>query len=200
MHATGHDVALGLIPFLDVNGEANLPTFFTVLLMLACVGLLLVAWRCAAPSPSVGTHYWAVLACGFLIMALDEFTSLHERLSVPLRHLLPSGASGALHYSWVIVGALIVVSVGVYFFVFLRSLRLDTRRNFILAGAIYVAGAVVLETIGGALAASTGEATIEYTLVSTFEETLEMIGLLLFLRALLHHLRLTVESVSLVIE
>lgn len=88
--------------FFDVAGEANLPTWFNVVVLaLGGVGFLLVALlhrgsgRRALP--------WAVTGLVLLALSLDDLASLHERMD-PIGQAL-GGGSGALHFAWVVPGA-----------------------------------------------------------------------------------------------
>ena len=56
---------------------------------------------------------------------------------------------------------------------------------FAAAGAIYVGGAVGVELLGGLYASQYDVATFAYALITTVEEGLEMLGVVLFLYAIL---------------
>lgn len=55
------------------------------------------------------------------------------------------------------------------------------------AAALYVAGCIGFELLGGAYHKSQGCDDLTYNLISTVEESFEMSGLLVFLWALLEH-------------
>ncbi len=56
-----------------------------------------------------------------------------------------------------------------------------TARLFALAGAVYLAGAVGFEIVGNSLVGQRLRDTLEYNLWTLAEESLEMLGLILFL-------------------
>jgi hypothetical protein len=122
--------------------------------------------------------------------------AVHEVAIEPLRSAL--GLSGVLYFSWVLVGAPVVVAAGLYFLPFLFRLPAGLRWRFILAGAIYVSGALGLEMIGGKLASAAGMDAPAYRVAVSAEESMEITGLAVFAATLIGHLarfapRLTVR-------
>lgn len=163
-----------LLQLFDLDSENNLPTWFSAaLLMLAAA----VTWlrACVEGEPRV-TH-WTVLAVGFAVLSVDEVAGMHETFNT------------AVDFTWAIPGGLLVLAVGVYFVPFLLALPRATARRFVLAGALYVAGAVGMEFIGNYLALAGEEDTLRYDLAAFVEEGLELYGVLLFLKALLDSMR-----------
>jgi hypothetical protein len=192
----GHDHVLGFAAMFDLDGEGGVPAWFSSMLMLACAAVLAVVGRARAGDPY--RRHWLVLAAIFVYLSVDETIALHERLIAPLRTL--AGADGMLHYTWVVVGGPVVLVVGVAYLGYLRALPASTRRRFVVAGALYVAGALGMEMLGGYLRARHGEAyhaTVLKVVVTLLEETMEMAGLILFLSALLTHLRTHVGPLAL---
>jgi hypothetical protein len=92
-------------------------------------------------------------------------------------------------FSWIYPATLLVMLLAVYFWPWVRSLPLQTRIRLLWAGTVYLAGAVGFEAIGGIEAITIGLHGWAYVLTYTTEEVLEMIGVLLLIRALLKHLR-----------
>ena len=71
---------------------------------------------------------------------------------------------------------------------FLRKLPAETRRNLLVAGAVYVAGALGMEMAGGYYFSVDEVPDFTYAMMAIVEESLEMFGVILFLRGLLRHL------------
>jgi hypothetical protein len=71
---------------------------------------------------------------------------------------------------------------------FLARLPARTRRLLLTAGAVYVGGALGVESISGWQAAAHGEHNLGYHLIVTLEELCEMMGVVLFIYALLDYL------------
>ena len=168
----------------DVGSERNVPTAWSALLLLSCAvtaALLAVRGRGAAV-PGSG---WVLVAVTCAFLALDETFELHERLG----GLGASVVDDRLHFAWVVPGAALAGVVGL---VLLRRLRAQpgpVRRRLVVAGAVYLTGALVLETLSGLVLQVHGAGGKAYTLVSSAEEGLEMAGASLLLAALLLQLR-----------
>jgi len=172
----------------DVNSENNVPTWFSSLLLF---GDALLAGLVAAIVRRAGgrdARHWAALAALLSLMSLDEVASLHERLQVPAGAVLGS-ASGALHFAWILPGALLALVVGTAFVGFLVRLPGSTRRLVATAGVVYLSAAVGLESLGGMVLEAQGDRAM-YLLVSAAEEGLEMVGSVLLLYAFMRLLRL----------
>ncbi len=168
------------VTLFSLSYEANVPTWYSSSLLLLCaVALSSIARRESARGER--SRAWWVLAGIFVYMSLDEAIEIHEYLGSFVN------GTGVLHFSWVIPGAIIVVLVGAAFVPFLRALPPASRRRFVVAGAIYVGGALVMELPLGAWTAASGDDNLVYGLIDWVEETLELAGASLFLVALRRH-------------
>ncbi len=97
--------------------------------------------------------------------------------------------TGLFAYAWVIPGAGFVLICLVSFWKFLMNLPFRTRNLFIIAGGCFVGGAIGIEMIGGQYADLYGEAQdMTYSVIATFEESLEMMGIILLIHALLDYI------------
>jgi hypothetical protein len=181
--------ALGLWPMFNLNAENNVPALFASMTMLAVAGLLFATSRATPSAGQSSKGGWITLGCAFVFLAIDEAVGLHERLNRPVRAAL--GVDGALHFAWVIPYALLTLVLVAGLARFLLALDSRTRRNFFVAGAVYLTGAIVLEMVGARIWVAEGPLTRAYFVGTTCEETLEMLGIALFTRAILaHHERL----------
>lgn len=163
----------GVVALFSLSEEYNLPTFVSSQLAAACA-LACALWAARDPArhrPLVG------LAVGFTFISFDEIAQLHEQLG---GHF---GGEGWLHYDWVIPGAIVVAVLGGVFVPFLYQLPPVERRRVTIAGGIYVAAALGLELPLGHYAAAHGVDNLAYALLDWVEEAGEMLGLTLFLRA-----------------
>lgn len=193
----GHDTVFGLVPMLDLDREQVLPAFFaTLLLGLASLALATTA-AAHHTTRSAGAHGWSVLSFGLLLMAVDENLAVHEQFIDPLRGLLGAGPGGAFHFTWVTVAIPLVVIVGIALSQWLRHLDPRTRGGLLRAAAVYVAGTIGVELLGGMWASRHGTAGLGYGLIVVVEEGLEMAGTLLLLHATLDHLRARFGAVTL---
>ncbi|MGE5927319.1 MAG: hypothetical protein ACM357_08190 [Gemmatimonadota bacterium] len=182
----GRDHVFGLRRLLDFNGEANAPAWFSSVLLLLGAGLLAVVAR---ERRAVGDRFfahWAVLALIFFFLALDEVAAVHEKLIDPMRDAL--GTGGALLHAWIVPYALGLLLLLVVYLPFLRALPARTLRLMLGAGAVYLAGAVGMEMVGGSLWDRMPVRGVPIIAIMAIEETLEMVGLALFAYGLLDHL------------
>lgn len=77
--------------------------------------------------------------------------------------------------------------LGLLYIKFLRHLPRDTRKLTIVAGIIYIGGALVMEMVGGYISGSELPHSF-YLVATTIEEALEMIGSGLFIITLLGYI------------
>lgn len=174
-HAPAVETAVELV---SLSYEGNLPTWYASSLLLVC-GLLLgaIALDVGARGGAHRGHWWG-LAAGFLFMSLDEAVELHEHLGGLF------GFGGVLYFDWVVPAAAVVAVVAALYAGFVRALPGRRRRWFLLAGAIYVGGAVGVELPLGWWTERAGPDSAGYALIDWVEETLELLGVSLFLVAL----------------
>lgn len=173
-----HDAVIdALLPKLSLSYESNLPTWFSSSLLLACA----VAAAAIARDRLVGYRHWWFIGVLAAWMSLDEATELHEHLG---GHI---GTSGVLYFDWVIPASIIVALLVVAFIPFIRRLHPATRNRLILAGAVYVGGALLMELPLGWWTERHGTDTLGYALIDWVEETMEMVGAVFAFTALLAH-------------
>lgn len=174
----GFETALGFITLFDLNGEANIPTWFTSALMASCslsLGLIALAKR--AEKDSWVTH-WAVLGALFMLMSVDEIVQVHERFMHLIHHFVQTG--GLLTNAWVILAFVLLPVLGAYYFRFLLALPRRACVLFVISGTVYVSGVVGVEMISGLMKSEYGFGSLAFAISSTVEESLELIGLSLF--------------------
>ena len=181
-----HDTVFGLVRLFDLDQEGNIPAWYDSALLLLCSVLLGVIGQGKLLDRDPYMLHWRILAVIFLFMSLDEAAALHEMLIRPLRSTLH--ASGIFHYAWVIPGAVVVLLIGLSYLRFLATLPTKTRRLFILAGCLYVSGALILEFVEGYWASVYGSNTLTQRMIEAAQEVGEMFGLSVFLYALLAYI------------
>lgn len=170
--------------------EENLPTYFSSFLLLVAASLLALLAGLKRTERDPLTAHWLLLALVFVGLSLDETLSFHERLIEPLRQRYHT--SGLLRFPWVIVGAGAVLGLGAIYLPFLWALARPIRHLMLAAAALYLGGALGLEMLGGYFYIDYNDfsaASYPYMAVMTLEETCEMLGVILFIHALLTHLK-----------
>jgi len=168
---------------LGLSYEQNLPTWYSSSLLLLCSVLL---WLIAtAKKRDTGTFkwHWRLLAVMFAYISLDETATLHEDLSDYFDF------SGVLYFGWVIPASITVLLLGIFYLPFLLKLPRQTARRFVIAGAFYVGGALGVEFALGYWTDLHGSKNLGYGLIDLVEESMEILGVTLFLLALIDYLR-----------
>ena len=192
----GHPTVYGLVPMFNVSHEQNIPTLFSVLLLITCSILLSLIFYLHRKQDAKLKMYWAILAIGFAYMAIDEFTELHENIGFLFKPLIGSYSHGFLYYSWVMPAMALMVFLAIFYTKFLFMLPKTTRINFIIAAIIYLTGLIGIEMPGGHYYELHGRENLSYSMITTLEESLEMLGLILFIRALLNYLTAHFSEIS----
>lgn len=170
-----------------LDSEGTLAVWFSSLTMMAAAALLFFIGALARKEENADAPRWMLLGLLFALMSLDETVSFHETTMAPLRNLF--GLGGALHFSWVIIASPIMLGLSVYFLPFLARLPWRYAAAFVVSGLLYVGGALGMEFVGGYLVTTYGMSSSQYMMAFLVEESLEMIGLVCFLTALLSYLK-----------
>ena len=177
----------------DVGGEGNIPALYSVFLLLFSGIILGIIADVKKAAHSPYTRYWQILAAIFVFLSIDEAISIHERVGNPLRNTLNVG--GFFYFAWVIPASILVVIFLLGFFRFILALPTNTRALFLLAGGIYIAGTLGMESVSGYYAHLQGEDNIVYAGLTAIEELLEMGGIVIFIYGLLSYLKLYLPEV-----
>lgn len=185
-HLTGNDNVYGLVPLFDLDGDGNLPAVLSATLLLTCSALCFINARAVKGQPAARYRHWRFLMYAFLVMTVDELAGLHELLDRPVGALVDAG--GILAFAWVIPASIFALGLLIAYLPFLLELPRDIALRLLLAGAIYVGGAVGIDAISGMFWEADGRESAAYMTTSILEETAEIAGLLLFIDACLRYL------------
>ena len=174
--------------YLDTEG--NLPTWVSGA-GLAFAGVLAALAARAQRSDGTATVYWALAAFGFVFMSVDELCQYHEHLTEPLWVWLQSKEftlGGYLRNAWVLPFLVLVPLVALAFVPFLRKLDASHRKRLVVAALVYGFGVLGMDMVSGReFHQASGFSMTLLTLV-TIEEVFELLGIGLFLYALLAYL------------
>ena len=180
----------------NVDEELNIPSFFSTILLLSAALLLMVIAFLQFKLKDKFRWHWLILTFGFLFLATDETITIHEHLNKPFKALLGKESSGLFTFAWVVPGMIIVAALGLTFWKFLFKLPEKTKNAFILAGAFYIGGAIGVEMLGANYAEKHGLVNLNYAFFTIVEETFEMVGIILFIRALLIYMQHRFKTIS----
>ena len=200
VYFTDYKSVFGLNYFIHkmyVGNEQNIPTMFSIFLLMFASALLLLITTLKWKKPKSYYLSWMLLCLGFFYLAMDEAMSLHETV---LNHqdgvLLGHQFSGFLYHAWIIPFVLMIPFLIVIFSKFLINLDKKTRILFIVSGAIFVGGAIGVESIGGYIKENIGVDNWWYYIEEAVEEALEMAGVIIFIYALLGYLAENYKSIN----
>lgn len=181
------EVQESYIRLFRLDGEANIPTWFSSALLTLSALLMATIGSAHRQARRPYAKHWTGLALVFVYLSIDETAVLHEMSMAPLR--AEFGTSGLLYYPWVIPALLALAVLGVIYTKFLLYLPARTRWLIVTAAAVFVGGAVGMEVIGGLFLGANGVDTPVSMIFEAVEELLEMSGVVVLIYALMTHLR-----------
>jgi hypothetical protein len=185
-HVYHRNSLFGLVDLFYVDTEGNIPTAYSSFAWLLCSLASAVISIAKKQTGDRFAAYWRGIAWVFAYIALDEVAVIHELL-VQLRSVFP--LTGAFYFAWIIPGMMAFLTFALICLKFVKTLPTKTRILLIASGGIFVTGAIGMEMIGGAYTEAFGyNADLTYVFLTTVEETLEMIAVLVLLYALLSYM------------
>jgi hypothetical protein len=188
-YQVGCDGALWtLVKGFDLDREDNFPSWYSSMTLFVSALLLGVIAAWAREQGSRWARHWWWMSAAFVVISMDELLQLHERLIDPVRALLHLESSGVFHNAWVVPALAGVAVGGASYWSFLAGLPAKTRRLLLTAAAMYLAGAVGFEMLGGVYTARFGQEQLGYALLTAAEEVLEMIGIATLIYGLLDYI------------
>ena len=174
--------------FVNVNGEANLPTWWNATLLLAVAFCAFVARL--TERDKARRRAWLLVAVAGLLMSLDEFTGVHERLT----GLTLAAGIDPRTYAWLIPGVFIAAAGSLLLVWMGSALPRPARGLLLLALAGYAAGALGMEAVNGLLREGRW---MYFALGTTAEEVLEMMACVLAVGAIVNQLATRPEAAPL---
>lgn len=175
-----------LLDLFSVNAEQTIPTWYSAMLLFASSIVLWMIATAKRGDQHGYAGYWTGLAIVFLYLSMDESAVIHEILADWLQHRYE--LTGYLAFGWQLVAAPLVAFFGLLYARFVFRLPVRTRNLFILAGLLYLGGTLVLDAVSANEWDRDGGITFRYLAIGTAEEVCEMLGVVLFLYALLSYI------------
>lgn len=179
----GRDNLLGLSQRFDPRFEGTVHAWLGSLLLGVCAAALAVI--ASDHRTAKFRKQWWILTGGFLFLSADELLQIHEGLTKVSKAMFGSGSAPHL---WALIGLVGAAALFVAYLPFLRHLTPHFRKRFILAGAIYLGGAIGFELLGGVYGMLVRPNDRYYVLLAVIEESLELVGCGMFLMALLEYI------------
>lgn len=184
--------------FFNLDVERNVPTSFQALLLLANAvlfgGIAALKWSVA----DRWRWHWTLLSVIFLLLTWDEIIEVHEHF---IHILKPLGLSGIFYFAWIIPAAVAVAIIGMAYLRFILAMSDPPRTRLIIAGIIYLTAIFPFEAIGGWYFERIDEQiNIQYVVLTTIEESFEMVALILLLHTLARHFGALLSTASIYIH
>jgi hypothetical protein len=182
-------VSNALVFFFDASAEANVPTYFSSLILFIAAATLYIIYRTTPKGDG------KVLMIIFALLSVDETASIHEQFGKIAKTF--HFQSDYFYYSWIIPYLVFAVIAFFFFLKFLLKLPVKTRMLFIVSGIVYTGAATCFELFEGKIAKHYGSNTLNELWLSAAEEFLEMTGVIIFIYALLKYAAATNPSLTL---
>lgn len=180
---------LGFVPLFDLNGEYNIPAFYSALAIWFCAALLYYIYQHEKKASAPRAYYWRHFSFLFIFLGIDELASIHEIFGRFAPMIWERFPGLQISRKWIIPFSPIILAIAVYFFRFFLLLSKENKLRFATAGLVFVTGAVVIEIFGEWYANKHAMPPIFRGFSAVAEEGCEMLGIVLFCRALLIHIR-----------
>jgi hypothetical protein len=206
----GHEEIIAIPLRFNVGEDANAPTWYSSFALLLCSVLLAAIAAAKKRRSDRYTLHWAALSVIFLLMSIDEVATIHEALGETVgavAELFIGYAPGGLLYAaWVIPGAIFVLVVALAYLRFFFHLPSSTKLWFLVAAALFVGGAIGMEMLSARLSSFYGWENLEnvpdnvkmvIAIQTAIEELLEMLGVIVFIYALLSYASSYVNEITL---
>lgn len=175
------DLARVLARF-DLGVEPSVPTWFSSVVLLLDGLLLLLIARATRVASGRFAGLWLLLGLVFIVLSADEAAQFHEMIDTEVPRWLR--LQGVPVLPWVLAAGAFAVLVAVVHVPLLLALPRLFAWLFLLAGALFVGGAVGMEIAGGLAVERFGVASLPHIAARSAGEALEMAGSILFFHAL----------------
>jgi len=180
-----------IVRLVHVAEEGNLTTWFSAMLLFLSSLLLALIARANKELEKPYVKHWVVLFLIFFLMSLDEAARIHELTIEPMRSLF--NASGIFHYAWVLLAIPLLIILAIAYAKFIRDLPKKSRLLIIIAGVVFVAAAMGMDMLAGYFIATDSAPRLLEPLLITVEELGENLAIVLFIYALLCHIKLDLK-------
>ena len=160
----------------DVDEEESFSTWFSAVLLLICAVLLSLIAVSKKKLKETFVLHWYGLALGFCILSMDEVVGIHETFNT------------ITEVAWTVPATWLTFLLLLIYWKFLVGLPAIARKQFLIAGVIYLSGGLLVEHLADYYVEAYEMDNFGYNLLTAFEEFLEMAGVILFISALLNFL------------
>lgn len=177
------------VDFFDLSGDSTIPTWFSSALLFLCAFFLFLTYIIKVRHVDKYKYYWLGLASIFLLFSVDEVATIHEKVGEKLSSQFLGETTGLLYYGWIVFGSIFVGLLALIYFRFFKRLPRKTTVMMVGALAIFFIGALGVEAFNGQYSEIHDSWSLGYALGTAVEESFEMVGTTLFLRAIIDYLQ-----------
>jgi hypothetical protein len=184
----GHTNFYGFKKFF-FDDEESIPTYFSAINLLFAGILLALITNLKSKVNDPFTMRWKILSILFILLSIDEIAGFHEMTIDPMVRVYQ--LSGYMRFPWVILGLIFMTGFSLYYFQFLKALPRPYIKGFFYSCLIFLSGSIGLEIISAKIFISLEQSPkdLMYNIVTTLEESCEMIGIIMFINVLLSYLK-----------
>jgi hypothetical protein len=180
--------------FFSFDSKISIPTWYSSTLMLICALLLGAIANHSRGKGDRDWVPWGFFALVFLALSLDEVAGIHVRINFMTRYVLQSQA---IRYGMYLM---IAASVGLVLWVcrkFFARLPKETRWQ-LSAGSLFYIGSVAIDRFDKRIWREQDFYTVSQTpgLFTALDELLELVGLVIFIYALLTYIGKTIKELQ----
>ncbi|OGW86077.1 MAG: hypothetical protein A3A81_06175 [Omnitrophica bacterium RIFCSPLOWO2_01_FULL_45_10b] len=168
-----------------LDGESNIPTWFSSLLLASCA---FVSFRCYEAAEKRDRWIWFLATAGFLFLSCDEVAMLHETVGSIFKKKFVTSESVLANAPtiWPVAVSPLIALGMLWFGVFIPKAMRNSKEalKLVMMGfALYLFATVGLELLEDFIQGDSLSWAREAN--TLFEESLEMIGAIMILKGLL---------------
>ena len=188
---TNHRLITRFFKLFNFDTEQNIPTFFNSILFIISAVLFFINGNAGAKRIK---RTWYLLGFIFIYLSIDEFCSLHELL-IKLPDYFNFKRTGVFYFFWVVPYGLASLLLFLFLIPLIKKIPPRVRLLFIISAIIYITGAAIMESISG-IEFEKHKRSFLFQILTTIEESFEMLGLILAIYAGFLNLEINVESIT----
>lgn len=167
-----------------LDEELSFPTWVNSMMAFLVAGLSWMVGK--SQKASMQKITWYLIALIGIAISVDEVAALHELLLQGLHILADFGeGQGLLSNAWLMIAPVILVGLIFSVRLFYKHLPRDTFKRLVIAIAVYLLGAFIFEYASIPLDKSSAIYNLGAVVI---EESLELLGVWLVIRAILLHI------------
>lgn len=167
------------LSILNFDYETNIPTLFS------SVNLLISSLLCYKIYSALSNKSWLIVSIAFIFASIDETARIHERLSLFVF------VNTNIPFSWPYIYFSFIVVFFLIFKNFFVIFKKNTKKIIIMSFILFISGSLGFELISFLNSDDFNPANPlkSKIILSTIEESLEIIGVIIFNFGLLKYLR-----------